>query len=185
VRSQPGDGRIKGERLTHHSLLPGFEHERLVFPAVLRLDQEPSKPLGRGTRKQERLPNPVLRGRAWYRSQGGDEGAVLPQIPPPPASGLLSCSRRQAHTPSEAGRGRPVTRGGRGSGNGRRFPFPASSLATRSRPGPPENWDGLWRGRSFLDLLLYLGQQHQLEASDPSRLGAFGRLLRGLRKPRP
>ena len=45
-------------------------------------------------------------------------------------------------------------------------------------------WDYvLWRGRSFLDLLLYLGRPQQLEASDSSGLG-FGRLLRGLRKPR-
>ena len=41
----------------------------------------------------------------------------------------------------------------------------------------------MWRGRSFLDLLLYLGRRQELEASDSPRRGAFGRLLRGLRKP--
>jgi hypothetical protein len=45
----------------------------------------------------------VCDGRAQSASGGGDEGAVPPQIPLPPAPGLLSCSRRQAHTP---GRGR-------------------------------------------------------------------------------
>jgi hypothetical protein len=41
-------------------------------------------------------------------------------------------------------------------------------------------WDSvMWRGRSFLDLLLYLGRP-----LDSPKLGGFGRLLRGLRKPR-
>ena len=57
----------------------------------------------------------------------GGEGAVVPQLSPPIASGLLSCSCRPAHTPSEAGRvAARHKRGPRlgGNGNGRRFHFP-------------------------------------------------------------
>lgn len=44
-------------------------------------------------------------------------------------------------------------------------------------------WDYvMWRGRSFLELLQYLGQP---QASHSLRLGGIGRLLRGLRRPRP
>jgi SMI1/KNR4 family protein SUKH-1 len=60
------------------------------------------------------------------------------------------------------------------------------------RDAPPERyvetfdvmeWDYvMWRGGSFLDLLRYLGRPHDVEASDSSSLGAFGRLLRGLRR---
>ena len=41
-------------------------------------------------------------------------------------------------------------------------------------------WDYvMWRGRTFLDLLLYVGR-----SLDSPKPGGFGRLLRGRRKPR-
>ena len=64
----------------------------------------------------------VCDGRAQSASGGGDEGAVPPQIPLPPASGLLSCSRRQAHTPVR----------GRACG----FPSPEGAMVRRERERP-------------------------------------------------
>jgi hypothetical protein len=75
------------------------------------------------------------RGRTWYRLQGGDEGAVVPQLSLPPASGLLSSSGRQAHTPSEVGRGLACHTRGPRSGTAVGFHFPASGLVTTSPPG--------------------------------------------------
>jgi SMI1 / KNR4 family (SUKH-1) len=44
-------------------------------------------------------------------------------------------------------------------------------------------WDYvMWRGRSFLDLLLYLGRPLELEGSDSPTLGGFRRLFRKLRR---
>jgi hypothetical protein len=75
------------------------------------------------------------RGRTWYRLHGGDEGAVVPQLSLPPASGLLSSSGRQAHTPSEVGRGLACHTRGPRSGTAVGFHFPASGLVTTSPPG--------------------------------------------------
>ncbi len=51
---------------------------------------------------------------------------------PPPTPDLLSSSGRQAHTPSEAGRGRLVTEGATVLGTAVGFHFPASGLATQT-----------------------------------------------------
>jgi hypothetical protein len=75
------------------------------------------------------------RGRTWYRLHGGDEGAVVPQLSLPPASGLLSSSGRQAHTPSEVGRGLACHTRGPRLGTAVGFHFPASGLVTTSPPG--------------------------------------------------
>jgi hypothetical protein len=67
------------------------------------------------------------------------EEAISPQLSPPPASGLIARPGHglpswclSAHTSLEAGRGWPVTRGGHGSGNSRRFPISASGLTSAS-----------------------------------------------------
>ena len=79
----------------------------------------------------------VREGRTQSASTGGDEGAVVPQLSLPPASRPLSCSRRQAHTPSEAGRvaarhTRGATVGGTGMAVGS-ISSRASGLASRGR----------------------------------------------------
>jgi hypothetical protein len=80
------------------------------------------------------------------RPSGGGEGAVVPQLPLPPASGLLSCSGLQAHTPFEAGRVAARHKRGprfRGDGNGRRFHF-----IPRVRPRQTRvRWDDARRAR--------------------------------------
>ena len=61
-----------------------------ISPPDVGLIQSPSAE-GRGSRRLCRTQ--VRRGRAWSVPQGGDEGAVVPQLSPPPTSGLLSRRR--------------------------------------------------------------------------------------------
>ena len=71
------------------------------------------------------LPRPGV----WLPvKEGAARGRYRRRHPLLLASGLLSCSSRKGHTHVEAGRGWPVTRGGHGWWNGRRFqsPRPAS-----------------------------------------------------------
>ena len=107
VRPTSSSARLRSQRLADQSYV-----RRLLFGpegGVMR-------PKARQLRKA---------GRGLY-PKGTEKERYSRRFPPSYVRPLVASSRRQAHDPSESGRGWPVTRGASSMGTADQFPFPAS-----------------------------------------------------------